>query len=334
MVRKAKPKSAIVQGQQNEPGGHEHAPPGAQREPPPSAGTFTLRSATAGALDVVYREYGPLDGWPCIMGHGFPYDVEAFHQAALLLAAEGARVIVPYLRGYGPTTFRFTETPRSGEQAALAADMLALMDALAIDRAVLGGYDWGGRAACIVSCLWPERVSALISGNSYNIQNIARSWEPASPQQEAALWYQYYFHSERGRRGLAQNRRGITELLWRMWSPKWQFDPATFDRTATSFDNPDFVEVVVHSYRHRYGLVPGDPAVAHIETRLTAQPPITVPAITIDGDADGVSGSTAHHKAKFTGPHQHRVFLEAGHNLPQERPEQWAQAVLDAKTLT
>lgn len=291
------------------------------------------KSVKAGVLRVAYHEYGPADGWPCIMGHGFPYDVHAYAEAAPLLAEAGARVIVPYLRGYGQTRFLSPDTPRSGEQAALGADMLALMDALAIERAVLAGYDWGGRAACIISALWPERVVALVSGNSYNIQNVPRSWEPAPPDEEQMLWYQYYFHSERGRRGLERDRRSFAQHLWRLWSPTWDLDEATFARSAEAFDNPDFVDVVIHSYRVRFGLVPGDPAYAHIETRLVAQPPITVPAITIDGDADGVNSGTAHHADRFTGPHEHRVFARAGHNLPQERPAEWAQAVLDARAM-
>lgn len=294
---------------------------------------MTLKTIAAGCLEVAYLEHGAAEGWPCILGHGFPYDVHAYAEVSPRLVASGARVIVPYLRGYGPTRLLAPDAPRSGEQAALGCDLVALMDALEIDRAVLGGYDWGGRAACIVAALWPERVVALVSGNSYNIQDIARSWEPAPPAQEAALWYQYYFHSERGRRGLTRDRRGIARLLWRMWSPTWPFDEATFARTAAAFDNPDFVEVVIHSYRHRYGLVPGDPAVAHVETRLTAQPPITVPTITIDGDADGVNPGTSHHACKFTGPHEHRVFRRAGHNLPQEQPENWARAVLEARAM-
>lgn len=289
--------------------------------------------AAAGVLDMVWREYGPADGWPCILGHGFPYDVHAYAEAAYLLAHAGARVIVPYLRGYGPTRFVSSETPRSGEQAALAADLLALMDALAIERAVLGGYDWGGRAACIVAALWPERVEALVSGNSYNIQNIARAMEPAPAAEEAALWYQYYFHSERGRRGLAADRRGVARLLWKMWSPTWNFDEATFLRSAAAFDNPDFVEVVIHSYRHRFGLVAGDPAYASIEARLVAQPTISVPTVAIDGDVDGVNPGTAHHAAKFVGPQEHRIFKQTGHNLPQERPAEWVRAVLDARAL-
>jgi pimeloyl-ACP methyl ester carboxylesterase len=300
---------------------------------PPGAVPATLHTIKAGPLDIGYEESGPPSGWPCILGHGFPYDVHAYSDTAPILPEAGARVIVPYLRGYGPTRFLKAETPRSGEQAALGADLLALMDALRIERAVLGGYDWGGRAACVVSALWPERVIALVSGNSYNIQNIANAMEPASPSEEAALWYQYYFHSERGRRGLEKDRRGIARLLWRLWSPNWAFDEATFERTAKAFDNPDFVEVVIHSYRHRYGLVAGDPAYAPIEAALAKQPQIAVPAITIDGDADGVNPGTAHHAKKFAGPHEHRIFKGAGHNLPQERPEEWARAVIDARRM-
>jgi pimeloyl-ACP methyl ester carboxylesterase len=217
----------------------------------------------------------------------------AYAEVATILADAGARVIIPYLRGFGRTRFLAPQTPRSGEQAALGADFLALKDALHIERAVLGGYDWGGRAACIASALWPERVVALVSGNSYNIQDIARAMEPASPSEEAAFWYQYYFHSERGRRGLMKDRRGIARLLWRMWSPAWGFDEATFERMAPAFDNPDFVEVVVHSYRHRYGLVAGDPGCAEIEAALAKQPPIPVASISIDGDSDGVNPGTA-----------------------------------------
>lgn len=292
-----------------------------------------VKTIAAGVLEVAFHDYGPADGWPCIMEHGFPYDPHAYAQVAPVLASAGARVIVPYLRGYGPTRFLSSETPRSGEQAALGADLLALMDALEIRRAVLGGYDWGGRAACVVAALWPERVVALVSGNSYNIQNIARAMEPAPPAVEAAYWYQYYFHSERGRRGLTKDRRAIARQLWRMWSPTWSFDDATFDRSAEAFDNPDFVEVVIHSYRHRFDLAPGDPSVAHIEARLAGRPPITAAAVTIDGDVDGVNGGTAHHAGKFTGPHAHRVFANAGHNLPQEQPGNWAQAVLDARAI-
>jgi pimeloyl-ACP methyl ester carboxylesterase/GNAT superfamily N-acetyltransferase len=294
---------------------------------------MTLQTIEAGVLRIAYEEHGPTDGWPCILGHGFPYDVHAYADVAPILAEAGARVIVPYLRGYGPTRFLSSDTPRSGEQAALGADLLALMNAIGIERAALGGYDWGGRAACVVSALWPDRVVALVSGNSYNIQSIARAMEPAPPAEEAALWYQYYFHGERGRVGLTKNRRGIARLLWRMWSPTWAFDDATFERTAEAFYSPDFVDVVIHSYRHRFGLVEGDSAYADIERRLAAQPPIRVPAVTIDGSKDGVNFGTSHHARKFLAGHEHRVFEGAGHNLPQERPQDFAQAVLDARAM-
>ncbi len=261
----------------------------------------------------------------------FPYDAHAYAEAAPILAEAGARVIVPYLRGYGPTRFLIGRDAALGRAGGARGGPPALMDALGIERAVLGGYDWGGRAACVVSALWPQRVVALVSGNSYNIQDIARAMEPATPAEEAAFWYQYYFHSERGRRGLFKDRRGVARLLWRMWSPGWTFDDAAFDRTADAFDNPDFVDVVIHSYRHRYGLAPGDPQYAEIEAALAAQPPIAVPSITIDGDNDGVNPGTSHHAGKFAGPHEHRVFHGAGHNLPQERPREWARAVIDAR---
>jgi len=288
------------------------------------------------SLQIAFAENGPADGWPVILSHGFPYGPESYDDVTPLLVAQGARVIVPFLRGYGPTRFRDPDAPRSGEQAALGADLLALMDAMGIGQAVLGGYDWGGRAGCVVAALWPERVSALVSVNGYNIQNIARSMEPAAAVDEYAYWYQYYFHSERGRAGLTLNRREICHLLWRLWSPKWAFDEATYDATAAHFDNPDFVDVVIHSYRHRFGLVAGDPAVAEIERRLAEQPDITVPTITIDGDSDGVmgTGGTAHHARKFTGPHEHRVFEDIGHNVPQEAPEGFARAILDARALS
>lgn len=293
-----------------------------------------LRSIDSGVLNVAFEEHGRPDGWPVLLLHGFPYDVRAYDAVTPILASAGARVIVPWLRGYGPTRFLSPETPRSGEQAALGQDLRDLLDALQIRSALLAGYDWGGRAACVVSALWPERVQGLVSQNSYNIQDIARSGQPQEPENEMRLWYQYYFHSERGRSGLAENRREFCRLLWRLWSPKWRFDDATFGRTAESFDNPDFVEVVIHSYRHRFGLVAGDPALAPVERQLAAQPPITVPAVTLDGDADGVLalGGTAKHAPRFTGPHEHRVLRDGGHNLPQEMPEAFAAAILDLRS--
>jgi len=288
------------------------------------------RTIDAGVLRVAYLEYGAPPGRPVVLLHGFPYDVHAYDAVAPLLAARGLRVIVPYLRGVGPTRFLSDATPRSGQQAALGADLLALLDALSLERALVAGYDWGGRAACVVSALWPGRVRGLVSGNGYNVQDIARSVEPATPDKEYRLWYQYYLHGERGRAGLAAHRREFTRLLWQLWSPRWEFDDGDFERTAPAFDNPDFVDVVVHSYRHRFGLVDGDPAVEDIERRLAAQPPIGVPAVTLDGDADGVTPDGKPGLGRFTGRHEHRPLQGGiGHDLPQEAPQAFAQAVLD-----
>ncbi|MBO9651557.1 MAG: alpha/beta hydrolase [Variovorax sp.] len=290
-----------------------------------------LRTIRAGVLDVSYFEAGPADGPPVLLMHGFPYDIHSYVDVAPMLAAAGCRVIVPYLRGYGGTRFLSDATPRSGEQAALGADLLALLDALAIPKAVLAGYDWGGRAACVVAALWPERCAGLVSFNSYNIQDIAKAMEPDSAEKEYRLWYQYYFHSERGRAGLEADRRDITQLLWRLWSPTWRFDDATFSRSAEAFDHPDFVDVVIHSYRHRFGLVPGDPAYADIEKKLAAQPAITVPTITFDGADDGVRppADASAHGHRFAGPRSHRVVPGVGHNMPQEVPRVFADAVLE-----
>ena len=290
-----------------------------------------LRRIEAGVLEVAYYEAGPADGPPVLLMHGFPYDIHTYAEVAPMLADAGCRVIVPYLRGYGPTRFLSEATPRSGEQAALGADLLALLDALKIERAVLAGYDWGGRAACVVAALWPERCAGLVSLNSYNIQNIAKAMEPDTPDNEHSLWYQYYFHSERGRAGLQKDRKAFTKLLWKLWSPTWKFDDATFERSATAFEHPDFVDVVIQSYRHRFGLVPGDPAYADIERRLAAQPTITVPAITFDGIDDGVRppADASAHANRFGGPRSHRLVPGAGHNLPQEAPRTFADAVLE-----
>jgi pimeloyl-ACP methyl ester carboxylesterase len=290
-----------------------------------------LRHVDAGVLNIAYYEAGPADGPVVMLLHGFPYDIHSYVDVAPMLAAKGCRVIVPYLRGYGPTRFRDPATPRSGEQAALGADLIALIDTLGIERAVFAGYDWGGRAGCVAAALWPERCAGLVSLNSYNIQDIARAMGPAKAEREVPLWYQYYFQIERGRAGLAANRREIARILWQQWSPNWHFDDATFERSAAAFDNPDFVEVVIHSYRHRYGLADGDPNYARLEQRLAAQPAISVPAITLDGAADGVFPATDGRASatKFTGPRSHRVIPRAGHNLPQEAPEAFAGAVME-----
>jgi len=284
----------------------------------------------AGVLDVAYLDEGPRTGPPVVLLHGFPYDVRAFDAVTPLLVSAGCRVIAPYLRGYGPTRFLSDETPRSGEQAVLAHDLLALLDALAIDSAVLAGYDWGGRAACIVAALWPQRVRGLVTCGGYNMHDVPAAMTPVAPEDEHRLWYQYYFHSERGRAGLQRHRHALCRLLWQQWSPHWQFDEATYARTAESFDNPDFVDVVIHSYRVRFGLVDGDPAVASTEQLLRQQPHIAVPTVSLNGGGDGVFRAeiSAAHSKFFTGPYARRVIDRVGHNVPQEAPAEFAQAVL------
>ena len=293
--------------------------------------TKNLHHIPAGVLNVAHHPAGPADGPPVLLLHGFPYDIDAYAEVVPLLAHQGCRVIVPSLRGFGATRFLSADTPRSGEQSALGADLLALLDALALPRAVLAGYDWGGRAACVVAALWPERCVGLLTVNSYNIQDIARAMRPDVPTQEHRLWYQYYFHSERGRAGLTLDRRALCRLLWQQWSPTWAFDDATFERSAVAFDNPDFVDVAIHSYRHRFGLVAGDPAYAEIDRRLAQQPPIAVPTISFDGADDGLfaPAEAARHAHHFTGPRAHRIAPGVGHNLPQEAPAVFADAVME-----
>jgi pimeloyl-ACP methyl ester carboxylesterase len=290
-----------------------------------------LHHIDAGVLDIAYYEEGPADGPVVMLLHGFPYDIHSYVDVAPMLADQGCRTIVPYLRGYGPTVFRDQATPRSGEQAAVGADLIALMDALGVKRAVFAGYDWGGRAACVAAALWPDRCMGLVSVNGYLIQDIANAMVPSKPEREFPLWYQYYFQVERGRAGLAANRREIARILWQQWSPNWHFDDPTFERTAAAHDNPDYVDVVIHSYRHRFGLADGDPQYAGLQRRLTALPAITVPAVTLDGAADGVIPATdgAASAAKFTARRAHHVVPRAGHNLPQEAPEEFTGAVME-----
>jgi pimeloyl-ACP methyl ester carboxylesterase len=309
----------------------EKLPSGSATRAPSSRRLEPLRKVDAGVLNIAYYEAGPADGPVVMLMHGFPYDIHSYVDVAPQLAEQGCRVIVPYLRGYGPTRFRDRAAPRSGEQAAIGADMMALMDALRIGRAVFAGYDWGGRAACVGAALWPERCIGLVSVNSYLIQDIAKAMVPFKPEREVPLWYQYYFQLERGRAGLAANRRGIARILWTQWSPNWQFDDACFERTAVAHDNPDYVAIVIHSYRHRFGLAEGDPQYADLQQRLATLPPISVPSVTLDGDADGVlpasDGSAS--AAKFTGRRIHRIVPGAGHNVPQETPEAFAAAVME-----
>jgi len=287
----------------------------------------------AGDLRIAYFDNGPSEGAIVLLLHGFPYDVHAYDAVSPILVSKGCRVIVPYLRGYGPTQFLSSGTPRSGQQAVLAHDLLAFMDSLEISAAVLAGYDWGGRAACILAALWPDRVRALVSVGGYNIQDIPGSVEPQIPENEYRYWYQYYFHSKRGRLWLFKNRRELCKLLWQLWSPAWKFTDEDFNQTAISFDNPDFVDVVIHSYRHRFGLVPGDPTAEETEQRLTKLPKISVPSITLDGLEDGVAplGGSVNHNHFFTGTYEHRVIPGVGHNFPQEAPREFAEAVLSSK---
>ncbi|GAA5080883.1 alpha/beta fold hydrolase [[Roseibacterium] beibuensis] len=291
-----------------------------------------MKATRAGALEICYEESGPEDGKPVIMLHGFPYDALAFDAVSTRLSARGFRCIVPYLRGFGATRFLSSATIRSGQQAALGADLIALMDALHIDRAFLGGFDWGGRAACIVAALWPERVLGLVScGQGYNIQDIASARRPAPAIEEARYWYMFYFNMERGRAGLAENRNDLCRHIWSLWSPSWAFDEDTFARTAVSFENPDFVDIVVHSYRHRFGETPGDPALDQIERTLARQPDIGVPAIVLQGADDGVDppASDDADAVHFTNFYERRIVEAAGHNPPQEAPDAFAKAILD-----
>ena len=296
----------------------------------PSHQVVAIHSIQAGALQIAYQALGPAAGPPVLLLHGFPYDIHAYAAVGPRLAEAGCRVILPWLRGFGETRFLHADTPRSGQQAALAYDALQLMDALHIPQAVLAGYDWGGRAACILAALYPQRVRGLVSGLGYAIQDIATAGQAASPEEEHKLWYQYYLHGERGVAGLQAHRHAFCRLLWEMWSPDWHFDDATYARTAQAFDNPDFVAVVTHSYRHRFGLVEGDPMLADWEARLAKLPVITVPSIAMDGQSDGVAaaGGSAGHREKFAAAHTRIELPGIGHNLPQEAPAAFVDAVL------
>ena len=291
-----------------------------------------MKHIAAGDLDVAYLDLGPADGPLVILLHGFPYDVHAYDAAAEHLATSGRRCLVPYLRGYGPTRFRSAETLRSGQQAALTADLLAIMDALAIPRAVLAGYDWGGRAACVVAALAPERVVGLVScGTPYNVQNSATAGDPVAPEAEQRHWYWYYLNSERGRTALMQDRARLCRHLWRIFSPTWSDREAEFAATVTAFDNPDFVDVVLHSYRYRIGSVPGDPKLEEMEQRLASKPQIEVPTLVLMSEDDGVDPPAARSEIDphFTDLRAVETLAHVGHNVPQEAPAAFARAVLD-----
>jgi pimeloyl-ACP methyl ester carboxylesterase len=290
-----------------------------------------IKQIRAGVLDVGYVETGPAHGQPVLLLHGWPYDIHAFHEVAPILAARGYRVIVPFLRGYGSTRFLSAETVRNGEPAALAMDAIALMDALKIRQAILGGFDWGARTADIVAALWPERVKALVSVSGYLIGSQAAGKQPLPPEAELQWWYQFYFATERGRLGYEKNTRAFNKLIWKLASPKWAFDDATFERSAASFDNPDHVAIVIHNYRWRMGLANGERQYDPIEQKLAAAPTIAVPTITMEGDANGAPHPPPEaYRAKFTGRYEHRTINRGiGHNLPQEAPRDFAQAIID-----
>ncbi len=287
-----------------------------------------LKSIATDSLRIAYVEHGPADGWPVILSHGFPYDVHAFDEVAPILAEAGARVITPYTRGFGPTRFLSDTIMRSGQQAARGRDVIQLADAIGLERPILGGFDWGGNASCVAAALWPERIGGLVSYASYDIIDVGGQRHPVAPSLERVCWYQHLFQSERGRQCLREHRRELCRLLWEEWSPGWPFDEATFARSAVSFDNPDFVDVVIHNYRCMLGSEAGAPALQSLENRLAEKPVIKVPAVTIDGTADPLKpGGTAEHARMFVSSHEHRV-IHAGHNLPQEKPEDFAEAVM------
>jgi pimeloyl-ACP methyl ester carboxylesterase len=301
------------------------------RQPQTSASFATLKQIDAGLLNIGYAEAGPADGLPVLLLHGWPYDIHSFVDVAPLLSAAGYRVIVPHLRGYGTTRFLSSATFRNGQQAAVALDVIALMDALKIGKAVIGGFDWGARTANIIAALWPERCKAMVSVSGYLIGSPEANKLPLPPQAEFEWWYQYYFATERGRIGYEKYRHAFNKLIWQLASPKWAFDDATYERSAAAFENPDHVAIVIHNYRWRLGLVQGESRYDELEKRLAQAPVITLPTITLEGDANGAPHPPPSSYAKrFAGPYAHRdVKGGIGHNLPQEAPEAFAQAIKD-----
>ena len=308
------------------------APPAKPSRASSTAGFAEIRQIDAGVLNVGYAEAGPANGPAVILLHGWPYDIYSFAEVAPLLAAQGYRVIMPYLRGYGPTRFLSADTPRNGQQAVVAVDIVALMDALKIQQAVFGAFDWGARTANIIAALWPERVKAMVSVSGYLIGSQKANQTPLPPKAELAWWYQFYFATERGQAGYEANRHDFNKLIWQLASPKWNFDDATFDRSAKSFENPDHVAVVIHNYRWRLGLVQGEAKYDALEQRLASSPTIGVPTITMEGDANGAPHpDPSAYAKKFTGKYRHRnVAGGVGHNLPQEAPKAFADALIEA----
>lgn len=308
------------------------APERAPRRASDSTASFAeVKQVDAGLLNLGYAETGPADGPPIILLHGWPYDIHSFVEVAPLLAAQGYRAIMPHLRGYGSTRFLAANTFRNGQPAAIAEDIVAFMDALRIDRAVLAGFDWGARTADIVAALWPQRTKGLVAVSGYLISSQESGRQPLPPEAELQWWYQFYFATERGRLGYERNRRDFARLIWRLGSPQWRFDDATFERSAAALDNPDHVAIVVHNYRWRLGLAEGEARYAEVDRRLAAGPNITVPTITMEGDANGAPHPPpSAYAGKFSGRYQHRTISGGiGHNLPQEAPREFAQAVID-----
>jgi pimeloyl-ACP methyl ester carboxylesterase len=325
------PRSLFAEGVQPSSGTASSA--GSPAIKPGTDGSFgPLKQIDAGLLNVGYAEAGPADGPPVILLHGWPYDIHSFVDVAPLLASKGYRVIVPFLRGYGTTCFLSSDTSRNGQQSVVALDIIALMDALKIQKAVVGGFDWGARTADIMAALWPERCQALVSVSGYLIGSPAAGKTPLPPAAEAQWWYQFYFATERGQDGYRKNTNEFAKLIWKQASPKWNFDDATFDRSAASFDNPDHVAIVIHNYRWRQNLAAGEAKYDYLEKRLAAGPVIAVPTITLEGDDNGAphaDGSS--YASKFSGKYAHRVIKGGiGHNLPQEAPQAFAQAIIDA----
>ena len=288
-----------------------------------------LKQIDAGLLNVGYAEAGPANGPAAILLHGWPYDIHSYVDVAPLLASAGYRVIVPYLRGYGTTRFLSSETFRNAQQSAVAMDIIALMDALKIEKAILAGFDWGARTAAIMAALWPERCKAVVSVSGYLITNLKANLQPLPPKAELGWWYQYYFATDRGQLGYSENRHDFNKLIWKTASPNWNFDDATFDRTAASFNNPDHVSIVIHNYRWRLSLAKGEPRYDDLEQKLFEAPIITVPSITIASDFDGAAADGASYARKFSGKYSHRIFKGIGHNVPQEAPQAFAKAVVE-----
>lgn len=303
----------------------------AEAGPPPAPAhrLGPVKQIDAGDLDIGYAEAGPADGRPVILLHGWPYDINSYADVSALLAGQGFRVIVPYLRGFGSTRFLSAETVRNGQQAALAQDVISLMDALRIPAAILGGYDWGGRTANVVATLWPQRCAGLVAVSGYITVNLAANREPLPPKAEYGWWYQYYFATPRGEAGYRENTHDFNKLIWQLASPEWKFTDATYDLSAAAFDNPDHADIVIHNYRWRLSLTPGEPRFDADESRLAGRPAVIVPTITIASDFDGAAKDGAAYRTLYTGWYQHRILDGIGHNVPQEAPEEFASAIAE-----